>query len=161
MVTVGSSTGFSANNPLGWLGMVAMLAFWGCGSNRGPLGQVQGTVHYRGSPIAEGQIVFEVAGARPAQGRILDGRIVEVTSYAPGDGAPLGLARIAVFATPRSGSYYASSGPVAPDESLATERRRDPGERPLIPTKYNDLETSGLSHELVAGHNEVTLVLHD
>ena len=151
----------SANRVMGWLGVAVVLFTCGCGPTRAPLGQVQGTVRYKGRPVADGQILFEVAGARPAQGRIVDGRIVEVTSYAPGDGAPLGLARIAVFATPPSGSNYSISGPVAADEPSATGRGPGAGGQSLIPARYNDLETSGLSHELVAGPNELTLELHD
>lgn len=151
----------SANRVMGLLVLTVVLFTSGCGSNRAPLGTIQGTVRYNGQPIAEGQILFEVAGARPAQGRILDGRIVDVTSYAPGDGAPLGLARIAVFATPPSGTNYSISGPVAADEPSATGRGPGAGGQALIPARYNDLETSGLSHELVAGPNDLTLELHD
>lgn len=161
MEPVGRSAGLSMNRALGWLGVAAVLFICGCGPTRAPLGQVQGTVRYNGRPIADGQILFEVAGARPAQGRIVDGRIVEVTSYAPGDGAPLGLARIAVFATPPSGSNYSISGPVAPDSASATGQGPGQGGQSLIPAKYNDLETSGLSHELIAGPNELTLELRD
>lgn len=158
MDPVGRSAGLSVNRALGWLGVAAVLLTWGCGPTRPPLGQVQGTVRSKGRPVADGQILFEVAGARPAQGRIVDGRIVEVTSYAPGDGAPVGLARIAVFATPPSGSTYSISVPVA---AAATGTRPGLGRQPSIPAKYNDLETSGLSQELVAGLNELTLDLND
>lgn len=156
MDPVGRSAGLSVSRALGWLVTAAVIFTGGCGPTRGPLGQVQGTVRSKGRPVADGQILFEVAGARPAQGRIVDGRIVEVTSYAPGDGAPVGLARIAVFATPPSGSTYSISGPVA-----ATGTRPGLGRQPSIPAKYNDLETSGLSQELVAGLNELTLELDD
>lgn len=161
MDPVAHSVRRSANRVMGWLSVAAVLFTSGCGSNRAPLGTIEGTVRYNGQPIAEGQILFEVAGARPAQGRILDGRIVDVTSYASGDGAPVGLARIAVFATPPSVSLYTSSGPVAPDNASDTGRGPVPGGQSLIPARYNDLETSGLSHELVAGPNELTLELHD
>ena len=161
MDPVTRSMRLTANRVMGWSGVAALLFTSACSPNRAPLGTIQGTVRYNGRPIAEGQILFEVAGARPAQGRILDGRIVDVTSYASGDGAPVGLARIAVFANPPSVSLYASSGTVAPDDALATGRVRGPGGQSLIPARYNDLETSGLSHELVAGPNELTLELHD
>ena len=82
------------------LSLVWLVTFAGCGrSDRHPLGSVAGTVRYQGQPLASGTIIFEVAGARPANGTIVDGKIVEVTTYAPQDGAPVGDARIAVFAT--------------------------------------------------------------
>ena len=161
MEPIAYSVRCSANRVMRWLVLTVVLFTSGCGSNRAPLGTIQGTVRYNGQPIAEGQILFEVAGARPAQGRILDGRIVDVTSYDSGDGAPVGLARIAVFATPPSVSLYTSSGSVAPDDGSATGRGPGPGGQSLIPARYNDLETSGLGHELVAGPNELTLELHD
>ncbi len=64
-----------------------------------PLAPVGGTVTYRGQPIKSGTMVFEVPGTRPANGKIVDGKIVEVTTYTPNDGVSLGKAAIAVFAT--------------------------------------------------------------
>lgn len=142
-----------------WLAITAVMTAGGCGSRHPPLGSVTGTVRYNGRPIAEGQILFEVAGARPAQGTIVDGRIVDVTSYAAGDGAAIGHARIAVFATPASVSLYTQGqgGPGAPT-TTATPPSGGPS---LIPVKYNDPETSGLSHEIVPGVNTLAIELQD
>jgi len=136
----------------------------GCGrSDRPPLGKVSGTVSHNGQPIKSGSMVFEVAGARPAHARIVDGKITEVTTYDPNDGVPVGLARIAVFAT-ESGGAPASAIPTTPATS-------DPGSyapganymgaetKPLIPTKYNDPSTSGLTWQVEEGENDLALDL--
>lgn len=153
--------GPAANRALLWLGMTAIMAACGCGSNRAPLGKVEGTVRYKGQPLAEGQILFDVAGARTAQGRIRDGAIVDVTSYATGDGAAVGLARIAVFATPPSVSLYTRSSQ-GPDEAPSATGTAPPaGGSSLIPVKYNDPETSGLTHEIGKGVNTLAIELSE
>jgi hypothetical protein len=137
------------------IGILGLLLASGCGSKHSPLGKVEGTVRYRGQPIAAGAVVFEIAGARPAQGKIVDGKITEVTTRSPGDGVPLGLARIAVFAVPATkpnapagtGTWILDGAP-----SLG---------KPLIPAKFNNLATSGLTWKIVEGKNDVALDLAD
>ncbi len=127
-----------------------IAASWspGCSrKDRTSLGKVSGTVAYRGKPVAAGTLIFEVAGARPAHGRIVDGKIVEVTTYAAGDGVPLGLARIAVYATPPE------------DPAAAAKSQERDVFKSLIPAKYNDPATSGLTLQVVAGENTLTLDL--
>jgi hypothetical protein len=123
-----------------------LAAVAGCGdsSNRSPLGKIVGTVKYRGKPVS-GTLIFETSGARSAYGKIVDGRITEVTTYADGDGAPLGLARIAVF--------------VAPPENPAGTAQEQDVFRSMIPAKYNDPATSGLTLQVVAGENTLALDL--
>lgn len=153
--------GPAANGALLWLGMTVVMTACGCGSNRATLAQVQGTVRYKGQPLAEGQILFDVAGARPAQGWIRDGEIVDVTSYATGDGAAVGLARIAVFATPPSVSLYTRGSEDPEEAASAPGTAPTTGGHSLIPVKYNDPETSGLTHEMVKGVNTLTIELSD
>ena len=87
----------------------------GCGrSNRPRLGRVTGTVTYQAQPLASGSLVFEVSGTRPANAKIVDGQITEVMTFEPNDGVPIGLARIAVFAT-QGGGASAPSTPAPSD----------------------------------------------
>lgn len=142
-----------------FLCVVCLVLCAGCGSDRTPLGKVSGTVSYQGQPIASGTIIFEVAGARPANGKIVDGKITEVTTYETNDGVPVGQAKIAVFATSagNAGAAVTSGDPgslPAPGQSYM-----DAGAQSLIPAKYNDPSTSGLDREIKEGENTITLDL--
>ncbi len=135
----------------------------GCGKGGGPMGKVTGTVTYQGEPIPEGRIIFEVPGARSAYGTILNGEITEVTTHNPGDGVPVGTAKIAVFADKPGGQ----------DSSPATSPGDDPGTlapmgdsymgvgAALVPPKFNDPSTSGLTAEISKGTNSLALELVD
>ena len=148
------------------LSLVWLVTFAGCGrSDRHPLGSVAGTVRYQGQPLASGTIIFEVAGARPANGTIVDGKIVEVTTYAPQDGAPVGDARIAVFATAPD-SAAASATPASPAANPGAPIAIGPNymggaAKSLIPNKYNDPATSGLTWNIKEGENVLDLELKD
>jgi hypothetical protein len=137
--------------------------FAGCGrSSRTPLGRVSGTVQYNGRPISSGSVVFEVDGARPAHGTIADGAIVDVTTYTPGDGVPVGNARIAVFATGDGGAGDAATTTDSPGEAIALgPNYMGGGVKSPIPSRYNDPALSGLTWTIQAGKNVVELNLSD
>jgi hypothetical protein len=131
----------------------------GCGSGRQPLGKVTGTVTFEGEPVREGSIVFEVPGMRPASGKIVDGRITEVTTFDPNDGVPLGVAKIAVHAF---GGEGAGAGAVAahPGDIQPTDMSGYMGvQASLIPPHYNDPASSDLTFEIGRGENNVILEL--
>ena len=143
-----------------FLCVVCLVLCAGCGgSDRAPLGKVSGTVSYQGQPIVSGTIIFEVAGARPANGKIVDGQIAEVTTHEPNDGVPIGQAKIAVFAT----SVGDAGGAATPGDpgTLPSpgQNYMDAGAQSLIPAKYNDPSTSGLKEEIKKGENTITLDL--
>jgi hypothetical protein len=140
-----------------------LLVLAGCGSDRPPLGRVSGTVNYNGQPVASGAVVFEVSGARPAHAKIVNGEITEVTTYDPNDGVPVGLARIAVFATDSSATSPSSTpSPAAdPGSYRPGANYMGAGAKPLVPRRYNDPSTSGLTWQIEKGKNEVTLDLSD
>ncbi len=130
----------------------------GCGRGGGTLGRVSGTVRYQGEPIREGSIVFEVAGQRSASGKIVDGQITDVTTFEPDDGVPIGLAKIAVhaFAGPDTASAVMDHpGDVA---SQDMQGYMDVPES-LLPERYADPATSGLTFEIQRGDNDVSLDL--
>lgn len=130
-------------------GALLAVVVAGCGSN---LAQVSGTVSYDGKPVEQGSIIFETTGARPATGKIVGGKIVEVTTNRPGDGAPPGSHKVAIHAFASSGSAVtANPGDATGIASMQTKS--------LIPTKYNNPATSGLTVELKPGKNEVNFEL--
>jgi hypothetical protein len=139
--------------------LAGVSSLTGCGSARHPLGKVTGTVTFEGEPVREGSIVFEVPGMRSATGKIVDGRITEVTTFDPNDGAPVGTAKIAVHAfgqSPGEGSAVAAH----PGDVQTADMSGYMGvQSSLIPPHYNDPATSGLSYEITGGENNVTLEL--
>lgn len=136
--------------------LAAMLA--GCGPRPPALAKVSGTVTLDGEPLARGTLTFEATGRRPATARILDGRIIEVTTHRSNDGVPVGHQRIAVFSReePASGPAHQSQrhGPPATAGFPASMAGRS-----LLPARYNDSATSGLSATIRPGHNELSLTL--
>ena len=127
-----------------FLAGIGILLIAGCGnSDRALTSSVTGTVTLNGKPVSKGQIVFETTGARPANGRIANGRIVEMTTYEPNDGAPVGNHHVAVFVTTDGASAVTAS----PGEA----GKFDPnymGGTSLIPRQYNDPYSSGLTAEV-------------
>ncbi|MCL2623484.1 MAG: hypothetical protein FWD31_07445 [Planctomycetaceae bacterium] len=136
---------------------VAMTA--GCGPKRPPTAKVNGTVTYQGKPLATGTIIFEVDDARPATGKIVDGNIVDVTTFDKNDGVSIGLAKIAIVAREEVEEIIADTG----DPSAA---RRPPanymgiGGRLILPPHYGNPSTSQLTATIEKGkENTIDLVL--
>lgn len=138
--------------------VVCLLAFIaipaGCNSNP-ETGRVTGTVTYKGQPLESGSIIFETQGARPAVGQIVNGKIVEVTTYQPGDGVPLGVHQVAIqsvtaaegVATQNPGDNAAGAGYMRSES--------------LIPAIYGDPQQSGLTAEIKPGVNELHFELKE
>ena len=102
------------------------------GCDHGPqVVPVNGTVTYNGEPLKDGGITFAPPDARAAFGRVVDGKIVEVTTFEAGDGAITGPVKVGIQATTNLGKM---TGP----------------HDPLIPRRYFDPATSGLSVEIKA-----------
>ena len=141
----------------GWaLTLADLLA--GCGPRGPALAEISGTVTLDGQPLARGIVTFEAAGLRPATAHILDGRIIEVTTHRPNDGVPVGHQRIAVFSR-------AEPGPAKPGLPPPRAPSAAGGFPPsmagpsLLPARYNDPKTSGLTVIIRPGHNTVSLAL--
>lgn len=124
----------------------------GCG-RPADMGAVTGTVTLDGKPLARGRLALECPGHRPASARIENGRILEVTTYRPGDGAAIGRHLIAVFARAESTPAVAES----PGQSRSSPASMvGPS---LIPVRYNHPDTSGLSVTIKPGLNMLSLEL--
>ena len=132
--------------------------FMGCGSDRPPLGKVEGTVLYDGVPIKSGAIIFTVSGTRDASSIIEGGAIKNVMTYTEGDGVPIGEARIAVIVVEDSPTSGAASS--SEDTAMTMgQSTRIGGQRFAIPEKYVNPETSGLTATIQKGINTINLEL--
>ncbi|WP_435020473.1 hypothetical protein TA3x_001848 [Tundrisphaera sp. TA3] len=133
--------------------LAPILALAGCGPAHPGLAKVAGTVTLDGKPLPRGTIVFEAPDERPAIGQIEGGSIAEVTTYEPGDGAPQGRVKVAITANedPPAGGSAEVANP--------GDRKKMPANymsgKSLIPGRYNDPGTSGLSAEIKPGENTV------
>ncbi len=115
-------------------------ARWGDG---GPsLGQVSGSVTYKGQPLSQGEISFFPTNGRPAFGKIVDGKIVEATFVATNDGVPVGTHQVSIQSMTNADDMYAE-------------------QKSLIPKRYGDPATSGLTAEVQKGQNDLSFELVD
>ena len=124
----------------------------GCGSDRSSLAQVTGRVTLDDKPLPKGTIIFEPKGQRSAVGQIVDGAIVEVMTYDPGDGVPLGHHSVAISA---NGTPGGASSEVAHPGGVKKQAANYMSGTSLIPVRYNDPTTSGLSVDIKSGTNTV------
>lgn len=136
------------------LALVAALAPVLSGCSGEPLGQVKGTVTLDGKPLSKATLTFEAAGKRPATVRVESGKIVEATTLKTGDGVPVGSHKVAVSATEDAVSAVDANPGAgkAPGAGYMTGKS-------LIPARYNNPDTSGLTVEVKSGENVLDLQL--
>ena len=127
----------------------------GAGPERSPTAIVSGDVTLDGEAIEQGTIIFEAPDLRPASGKIVDGKIVDVMTYEPGDGVPVGTHKIAIQVTSLGDSVKTSD----PSSTAPVDLNYMGGGESLIPEKYSDPSTSGLTAEIVAGENKLSFDL--
>jgi len=130
-----------------WL--AAALAAWAlapAGCNHGPeLSPVHGTVTLEdGSPLKKGMVIFEgapTAGkAVAARGEVRPDGTYELSTFKPGDGAPLGKYRVQINPMDLS--------------DVPDEEKKLP-----FDAKYLKFETSGLEYEVRPGPNAFSIRL--
>jgi hypothetical protein len=125
--------------------LLLAIGCFGCGgsSDRPKLGQVTGTVNHNGKPVADGEIVFYPEKGRSATGQVKDGKILNVTTFDPNDGAPIGKVKATVIALdgPKNDMYK-------------------PGKL-VSPAKYISVDTTDLSTEIKPGANTVAFDMKD
>ena len=125
----------------------SMLFFCGCGNDdRMKTGAVRGTVSLDGKPLNLAEIIF-YSEKRMGLGDVVEGNIINVTTYATNDGVPLGTHQVAIrpkideaamMSPPKNGAFKADSS---------------------VPVKYQNAETSGLTAQINKGENELTFEL--
>ncbi len=133
--------------------VVALALLVGC-SGQPKHAEVKGTVTLDGKPLATGTITFEMKGARPATATIVNGEIIDVMTYAPGDGVAIGDHRVAVAANELPVSAVVPN----PGEGKLPKGDYMSG-KSLIPAAYNNPETSGLTATIKPGENTIELKL--
>jgi len=128
----------------------------GC-SDRPKLAKVKATVTLDGKPLAYGTVTLEAKGLRPATGKIVNGEVVEFTTYDQGDGASVGSHRVAVTANAEPGPAVTANPGDAPKGG---EPKSDyMSGKSLIPAAYNNPDTSGLTAEVKSGENALEFKL--
>ena len=132
-----------------------LLLAAGCrDSNLPKTAPVSGVVTFQGKPLANAEVVFIPDGdARSASGRTDANGRYELMTFSPGDGAAPGKYRIIVTARGPARALAPGEGAGMPGEMAQGEL--------ITPAKYAAPETSGLTHEVVSGRNEVNLSLEE
>lgn len=128
------------------LWLLGLAACWGC--SRGgelPTAPVTGKVTYKGKPVPSGTVMFVPEKGPAATGEIAKDGTYTLSTYSKNDGAVLGKHKIAITA-------LADMGDRLPEE-------QSPLPPPLIPDKYLNQDTSGLTAEIKEGPNTVDLDL--
>ncbi|PQO47577.1 hypothetical protein [Blastopirellula marina] len=124
---------------------VSMMGL-GCSSER-KMGHVEGEVTFEGKPLAYGTISFEVVGAGFAHGEIQDGKLINVTTLEPRDGVPIGHASVAIRAMEELAPAKAKKQNDTNSVDLMVASKN------LVPDRYANPTTSGLSAEIEPGDN--------
>jgi len=118
------------------IGMAVLAGLMvGCGSGL-DLGSVTGTVTYKDAPLKEGTITFHSEKGRPAVGKIVEGKITDVTTENLNDGVAIGPSRVTVQAITNAGDMYAKH-------------------KSLVPDKYGDPAKSQLKADIKSGSNDL------
>jgi hypothetical protein len=128
----------------------------GCGrKDRPPLGRVSGTITYNGKALAKAAVVFfpEQEGFRSALGETDEQGRYTLWTYDPGDGAPVGKHKVTV--TLRGAPEKAEMHPsvIGKGKGEAYYEQVAATGKPLIPEKYFNPMTSGLTADVQRGSN--------
>ena len=126
---------------------IVLATLVGCGdAQRLATAPVSGRVTVGDQPVTKGQVIFTPEQGRSAKGTIGPDGAFTLSTYADGDGAIVGKHRIAVISVTRPAD--------------ADPQDLDVPSIWLIPQRYGNASTSGLSYEVTAdGANDVTLEL--
>ncbi|WP_165072872.1 hypothetical protein [Paludisphaera rhizosphaerae] len=121
----------------------------GCGSSGPEMGRVYGTVTLNGKPVTKGTVSFVTTSP---EGRNATGTISEDGSYTlqtenPGDGALLGDYKVGLVSREDVLLDYIPKKPIPPKR--------------LIPEKYENPNTSGLTAKVESGSNTKDFALTD
>lgn len=119
---------------------ILLVVLTGCGGSASTA-TVTGTVTLDGEPLAEGAIVTRPEAGRGAQGLIRNGQFT-LGTMSGSDGAIVGLHKVAIVAHEKG-----QAGPEGKPGKL------------LVPERYTNPESSGLTIDVTAGNNTPKLEL--
>lgn len=128
---------------LRWLSLTALLGavvLAGCGPTEAPSGTVSGTVTLDGAPVESGEITFVSSDGGAAAGPITNGQFKLEGSL------PLG-------------EYIVGVGPAQLTEAPGAEGDTAAAPTTAVPAGYHTPATSGITHNVQAGANTVTIDL--
>ncbi|MDO5554345.1 MAG: hypothetical protein Q4G68_11335 [Planctomycetia bacterium] len=117
------------------------------------MSRVTGTVTYQGKPLETGTLIFEPEQGRSGTAEIKDGQIVNVSTFKANDGVTPGNVRVAVSSVRVTGQREVR-GEKNPNETYKVDVTES-----VIPTKYNTVQTSGLTYTINRGRNEIRIDL--
>lgn len=121
--------------------LLAACACIGCGGNGVRMGYVEGSVTLDGQPVKEAVIRFTSKEQRGARGRVVDGEIVELTTFEVNDGVPVGDHRVTV------------------QESYRGMPAGSPNPAVRLPKQYSNVVWTPLTATVERGSNEFTFEL--
>lgn len=139
---------FMSRTPFPFLvGLAVLLLFsTGCGTGRSKLARVSGKVTYKGQPVSNAVITFlPSASSPPATADIQADGTYSLRTPNVGEGAVLG-SHVVVMVTRWQGL------------ATGTEEHKPPS-LVVIPPKYSDPSTSGLTAEVQEGDNTINFDL--
>lgn len=130
---------------LGFAALASPSAGCGGSSHGVALAPVTGTVTYKGAPVGGATVTFTPAaqGVRSGSGTTDDNGKFKLSTFANGDGAPVGKCNVAI-------SKFEPPPPPPPGKGDAYLESMPDG-KSLVPKKYTSAMTSGLSVEVLAG----------
>jgi len=111
----------------------------GCQDRRG-LAPVEGVVRLDGEPLTKGIVTFVPESGRSATGAIRSDGTFQLETYGQAEGALVGAHRVTITAT------ETPTGP--PDFDV--DRPAVADKKPLVPARYANSESSGLTFEVKA-----------
>jgi hypothetical protein len=116
---------------------------------------VSGTVTFEGQPLPSGTVLFHAADGRVEHALIAEGGRYAITSTS------LGPARITVRSHPTApaGMPFSGTPPAAEAERTRPTPEQHDGKYLVIPLRYLDPETSGLTYTMRDGTQTHNIVL--
>ncbi len=151
--------------PLLVLSALALLISIGCGESGPELVPVSGQVTVDGEPVESGTVTFYPSSGRPATGELGPGGRYRLTTYNSGDGAVPGHHVVTIYAQDVHGSAPKLQN--WSDELSYYDTPRDSSEALLqaaetvwlVPEKYSDRSTSGLTADVNAAQTDYDFTL--
>lgn len=125
------------------IAVIVIMALGGCGP-RIEMATVRGRVLVDGKPLGSGSVMVQPKVGPAARGQIGADGSFELSTYRPGDGVRLGPAAVRVTSVARV--------------VAAADQEQTTGQS-LIPMRYADFTTSGISIDVTAGMEPVEITL--
>jgi len=131
--------------------MTMAIVAAGCSQSLPDRAPVSGQVIYHGKPLLFGAVMFQPQRGWPARGVIEPDGVFHLSTYGDRDGAAIGFHRVRV-------SCYEKQRPGAVPNGGNAEKGLGAS---LIPLRYTDINSSGLTAEVRATNEPLVFELKD